>query len=59
MHDFLNLLKALFLTAVGAFFGFLAVLAGNSGQLVYAALAVFTAGFLVLIAGAFLSNLLN
>ena len=59
MSEIINLIKALFLTAVGAFFGFLAVMAGMEGRAAFAALAVLTAGFLVLIAGAFLSTLLK
>jgi hypothetical protein len=59
MHDFLNLLKALFLTAVGAFFGFLAVMAGNNGELLYAALAVFFAAGLVAFAATFFDNFIK
>lgn len=59
MTDFFNLFKALFLTAAGAFFGFLAILAGNSGQLAYAALALFFAAGLVAFAATFFDNFIK
>ena len=53
MGEIINLLKALFLCAAGAFFGFLAVMAGNNGELLYTALALFFAAGLVAFAASF------
>ena len=59
MSEIINLLKALFLCSAGAFFGFLAVMAGNDGELTYAALAVFFAAGLVAFAASFFDQFIK
>lgn len=59
MNEIINLLKALFLCSAGAFFGFLAVMAGNNGELLYSALAVFFAAGLVAFAATFFDQFIK
>jgi hypothetical protein len=59
MGEIITLLKALFLCAAGAFFGFLAVMAGNNGELLYTALALFFAAGLVAFAATFFDNFIK
>ena len=59
MREIINLLKALFLISAGAFFGFLAVMAGNNGELIYAALAVFFAAGLTAFAASFFDQFIK
>lgn len=59
MGEMINLLKALFLCAAGAFFGILAVLAGNNGELLHAALAVFFAAGLLGFAASFFDDFIK
>ena len=59
MGEIINLSKALFLCAAGGFFGFLAVMAGNNGELLYTALALFFAAGLVAFAASFFDQFIK